>query len=149
MNFLKSFAVAVAVMTAGAVDSAEIFKDYTPSKAIVNMTMVKVNPNRIDDYLGGLRQTWQTGCDVQKKMGHVTDCWIMVNEANAAGPFNVVLAMVFKDSASMEPNEERHKAFQAEWRKALAEDKRKNLVEGYEEIRTQWGEGNYRIVEWK
>ena len=49
----------------------------------------------------------------------------------------------------MEPNEERYKALQAEWRKALAEDKRKSIVESYEEFRTIWGEGNYRIVEWK
>ena len=149
MKVSKFIAIAVALAASGAVDAVEIFKDYAPSKRVVNMTMVKVNSNRIDDYLGGLRQTWQSSCDIQKKMGHVENCYIMVNEANAVGPYNVVLTTVYKDSASMEPNEERYKALQVEWRKALAEDKRKSIVESYEEFRTIWGEGNYRIVEWK
>jgi hypothetical protein len=40
-----------------------------PSKAVWNVTMVKVVPNRIDDYLGGLKQSWVSGCEINKKMG--------------------------------------------------------------------------------
>ena len=54
---------------AGTSQAAEIFKDYVPSKAVWNVTVVKVIPNRIDDYLGGLKQSWVSGCEINKKMG--------------------------------------------------------------------------------
>ena len=31
-------------------------------------------PNRIDDYLGGLKQSWVSGCEISKKMGVLEDC---------------------------------------------------------------------------
>ncbi len=49
--------------------ATEIYKNYVPSKAVWNVTMVKVVPNRIDDYLGGLKQSWVSGCEINKKMG--------------------------------------------------------------------------------
>ncbi len=51
---LATLAMFGLVSTASA---AEIYKDYVPSKAVWNVTMVKVTPSRIDDYLGGLRQS--------------------------------------------------------------------------------------------
>ena len=91
---------------AGTSQAAEIFKDYVPSKAIWNVTMVKVNPNRIDDYLGGLRQSWVPGCDINKKLGVIEDCSIFVSETTAGGPFNVMLVQKFPSSAAAEPNAE-------------------------------------------
>ena len=58
-----SIAAAVAALAlAGSAQAFEAYTDYTPSKEVWNVTIVKVNPNRIDDYLEGIRQTWVKGC---------------------------------------------------------------------------------------
>jgi hypothetical protein len=82
-------------------------------------------------------------------MGDVLDCGIYINEANGAGPFNMILTMTFRDSAAQEPNEARYKALEAELRKSLEDAKQKSIVTSYEDFRTFWGEGDYRKVEWK
>lgn len=129
--------------------SAEIYKDYVPSKAVWNVTMVKVAPNRIDDYLGGLKQSWVSGCEINKKMGVIEDCSIFVSESAAGGDFNVMLVQKFPSSAMMEPDEARYTKFMAEFRKGLEKSKQDALVKGYDEFRTFAGEMNLRRVEWK
>ena len=148
--FRLSLLAAMAVIGVSATaQSTEIYKDYVPSKAVWNVTMVKVNPNHIDDYLGGLRQSWMNGCAAGKKAGTLEDCYIYVSETTAAGPFNVMLVQKFTSAAMMEPNEESYNKVMAEVRKNLAEAKEKELVKGYEEYRTFFGEMNFRRIEWK
>jgi hypothetical protein len=141
-------AVAVFGFT-GAVHATEIYKDYVPSKAVWNVTMVKVNPNRIDDYLGGLKQTWVSGCEISKKQGVLEDCSIFISETAGGGPFNVMLVQKFASSAAMDPDEARYNAFMTEMRKGLEKAKQDDLVKSYEDFRTFWGEMNFRRVEWK
>lgn len=131
------------------VGATEIYKDYVPSKAVWNVTMVKVTPARIDDYLGGLKQSWVSGCEINKKMGTIEDCGIYVSETTAGGPFNVMLVQKFPSSSAMEPNEERYNKFMAEFRKGLEKAKQDELVQGYQEFRSFFGEINFRRVEWK
>lgn len=129
--------------------AAEIYKDYVPSKAVWNVTMVKVTPARIDDYLGGLKQSWVSGCEISKKMGVLEDCGIYISETGAGGPFNVMLVQKFTSGTMMEPDEARYNAFMTEFRKGLSEAKSDELVQGYEEFRTFFGEMNFRRVDWK
>jgi len=129
--------------------STEIYKDYVPSKAVWNVTMVKVVPNRIDDYLGGLKQSWVSGCEINKKMGVIEDCSIFVSEASAGGAFNVMLVQKFVSGAMREPDEARYNAFMTEFRKGLEKSKQDALVQGYEEFRSFFGEMDFRRVEWK
>ena len=129
--------------------STEIYKDYVPSKAVWNVTMVKVVPNRIDDYLGGLKQSWVGGCEISKKQGIIEDCSIFVSETNAGGPFNVMLVQKFVSGAIREPDEARYNAFMTEFRKGLEKAKQDELVKGYEEFRSFFGEMDFRRVEWK
>lgn len=149
MRKLMMLAAVAALGLAGNAHAVEIYKDYVPSKAVWNVTMVKVNPNKIDDYLGGLRQSWMTGCAASKAAGAIEDCFIFVSETSAAGPFNVMLVQKFTSAAMMEPNEETYNKVMAEVRKTLAEAKEKELVKGYEEFRTFFGEMNFRRIEWK
>lgn len=128
---------------------AEIYKDYTPSTAIWNVTMVKVNPNRVDDYLAGIKQTWVAGCEISKKMGQMEDCYVYVSETAAGGPFNVLLVQKYPNGAAREPNSEQYMKFMAEFRKQMSEAKEDEMVTGYEEMRTFFGEMNLRRVEWK
>jgi len=146
MTMLAALAVFGISATA---QSTEIYKDYVPSKAVWNVTMVKVVPNRIDDYLGGLKQSWVGGCEISKKMGVLEDCSIFVSETSSGGPFNVMLVQKFASGAMMEPDEARYNNFMAEFRKGLAKAKQDELVQGYEEFRSFFGEMNFRRVEWK
>lgn len=129
--------------------SAEIYKDYVPSKAVWNVTMVKVTPSRIKDYLSGLKQSWVSGCEISKKQGVIEDCSIFISETSAGGPFNVMLVQKFTSGATSDPDEARYNAFMAEFRKSLDEAKSDELVQGYEEFRSFFGEMNFRRVEWK
>jgi hypothetical protein len=141
--------IALAALGLAGTASAEIFKDYVPSKAIWNVTMVQVNPNRVDDYLAGLRQGWMNTCMVSKKAGTVEDCFIYVSDTTAAGPFNVMLVQKFTNAAMMEPNEESYNKVMAEVRKTMDDAKSKELIKSYEEYRTFVGEMNFRRIEFK
>jgi hypothetical protein len=149
MKCLTVAASAAALALAINAQAFEVYTDYTPSKEVWNVTMVKVNPNRIDDYLEGLKQTWQSGCDISKKQGTVLDCFVYISETAANSDFNMMLVMKFPNAASLDPNAEQFKAFQTAMRAQLAEDKQDKLVEGYEELRTFFGEQNFRRVEFK
>lgn len=149
MRKMIVLAALAALGLAGNANAVEIFKDYVPSKAVWNVTMVKVDPNHIDDYLGGLRQSWMASCAAGKTAGTLEDCFIYVSETAAASPFNVMLVQKFTSAAMMEPNEASYNKVMAEVRKTLAEAKEKELVKGYEEYRSFFGEMNFRRIEWK
>jgi hypothetical protein len=142
-------ASAAGLALASGAQAFEVFTDYTPSKEIWNVTFVKVNPNRIDDYLEGLEQTWKSGCEISKKQGTVLDCAIYVSENAANRDFNVVLVTQFPNAAALDPNAEQYKAFNEAMRAQLAQDKEDKLVEGYEDMRTFFGEQNFRLITFK
>ena len=149
MKRLAIAASAAALTLAINAQAFEVYTDYTFSKEVWNVTMVKVNPNRIDDYLEGLKQTWAPGCDIGKKQGTVLDCFVYVSDTASNRDFNMMLVMKFPSGASSDPNEAQFRAFQTEMRAKLAEDKQNQLVEGYEEFRSFFGEQNFRRVEFK
>lgn len=132
-----------------ATPATEVFTDYVPSKEVYNVTFVKVSPNRFDDYLGGLRQSWWSSCEIGKKMGTVSDCAIYASETMSNRDFNLILVVKTPSAAISDPDEARYNAFMAEWRKQLAEDKLDALVEGYSEMRSFYGEQDFRKITFK
>ncbi|MGH8197915.1 MAG: hypothetical protein ACRETI_07070 [Steroidobacteraceae bacterium] len=149
---MKCFSIAAsaaALAFAANAQAYEVYTDYAPSKEVWNVTMVNVNPNRIDDYLEGLEQTWWSGCEIGKKLGTVVECGIYMSETAANRDFNLLLVTKFPDAASGDPNPEMFKKFQTEMRAQLEEAKQDKLVEGYEELRTFFGEQNFRRIEFK
>ncbi len=142
-------AAAAALACSSASQAFEVYTDYTPSKEVWNVTMVKVNPNRIDDYLAGLKQTWQSGCDIGKKQGTVLDCFVYLSETAANRDFNMLLVTKVPSGATSDPNGEQFKSFQSAMRAQLAQDKQDALVEGYEELRTFFGEQDFRRIDFK
>lgn len=146
---IATFVAASTVVFSASTPAAEIFKDYVPSKEVYNVTFVKVAPNRFDDYLGGLRQTWWSSCEIGKKMGTVSDCAIYASETTSNRDFNLILVVKTPSAALSDPDEARYNAFTAEWRKQLAEDKLDQLVEGYSEMRSFFGEQDFRRITFK
>lgn len=145
-----TIAVAAAAMTlATSAMAFEAYTDYTPSKEVWNVTMVKVNPNRIDDYLEGIKQTWVPGCEIGKKHGVVVDCFVYLSETAANRDFNMMLVMKLPSGAVSDPDAALFKQIQAETRAQLEEAKQDKIVAGYEELRSFWGEMNFRRIEFK
>ena len=149
MKIISIAAAAAALTLASSAMAFEAYTDYTPSKEVWDVTMVKVNPNRIDDYLEGLKQTWLTGCEVGKKNGVVVDCFVYLSETTANRDFNMMLVMKSPNAASSDPNGDLFKKMQAETRAMLAKDKQDKIVAGYEELRSFWGEMTFRRIEFK
>lgn len=129
--------------------SAEMYKDYTPSKEVWNVTMVKVKPGKIDEYLLGLRQTWVPSCEEQKKVGLVLDCSIMVSTTASNPQFNVMLVIKSPNAAVGDPNAALYEKVTAALRARMAKDAQEKLVSSYEEIRTFEGEQDFREILFK
>ena len=149
MKRITIAAAAAAMTLATSAMAFEAYTDYTPSKEVWNVTMVKVNPNRIDDYLEGLKQTWVPGCEIAKKHGVVVDCFVYLGENAANRDFNMMLVMKLPSAAVSDPDAALFKQIQAETRAQLAQDKQDKLVAGYEELRSFWGEMTFRRIEFK
>ena len=149
MKRITIAAAAAAMTLATSAMAFEAYTDYTPSKEVWNVTMVKVNPNRIDDYLEGIKQTWVPGCEIGKKHGVVVDCFVYLSETAANRDFNMMLVMKLPSGAVSDPDAALFKQIQAETRAQLEEAKQDKIVAGYEELRSFWGEMNFRRIEFK
>lgn len=145
---LKKLACAFVALTSTA-SMAEIYTDYTPSKEVWSVTFVHVKPNRMDDYLMGLKQTWVSACEEEKKLGTLVDCSIMVSTTAANSDFNVMLIQKAPNAAVSDPDEAMHKKLQAALQARLAKDKRDALVTNYETMRTMVGQQDFRKVTFK
>jgi hypothetical protein len=143
------FAAAAAFCVNASAASFEVYKDYTPSTEVWNVTFVHVNPNRLDDYLEGLKQTWWSSCEVQKKQGTVLECFIYASESMSNRDFNLMLVIKQPNAAANDPNEKRYQEFTAMTRKMLEEDKQKKLVDGYDQLRSFFGEQTFRRLTFK
>lgn len=148
---MRKFVAAATLATLFTVsaNAAEIYKDYTVGKEVLNVTFINVKPNRFDDYLDGLRQTWLPGCEIGKKMGTVVRCGIYSSTTSANRDFNLILVMVTPSAAVADPDEARYNQFMTEMRAKLAQDKQDKIVEGYDEMRSFFGEQDFREITFK
>lgn len=147
---MKTTVIAAAAATlafAAQAGAFEVYTDYTPTKELWNVTMVRVNPNRIDDYLEGLKQTWWNGCEIAKKHGATLECSIYVSENPTNRDFNMLLVTKVPSAASSDPNAELYRKIQADVRAQLEQAKEDELVQGYEELRTFFGDQNFRRID--
>jgi len=135
-----------AVALSANVSAFEVFKDYTPGKEVYNVVFVRVNPNRVDDYLEGLKRTWWNGCEVSKKLGQLEECSIFLSDTASNRDFNMILVQRFASGAELDPDQGDYDKFMSEFRKQLAEAEQDKIVEGYDEIRTFFGEQNFRRI---
>jgi hypothetical protein len=149
MKRLAIAASAAALALAVNAQAFEAYTDYTPSNEVWNVTMVKVNPNRIDDYLEGLKQTWLPSCEIGKAHGAVLDCFVYLSETAANRDFNMLLVTKAPNAATSDPNSDLFKKIQTETRARLAQDKQDAIVEGYEELRSFFGEQTFRRIDFK
>ena len=58
--------------------SAEPWVDYELSEEVIEMTVVTVKPGMKDDYLMGIKKTWVDACKIQKELGHIIGCGVIL-----------------------------------------------------------------------
>lgn len=131
-------AAAALVVAAPAMSQAEVYKDYTPAEEVIEMTLIKVETGQMDTYLGGLRRTWVAANEAQKKLGYIKD-YAIYGVPYGDGTFNMVLIVVFPDTASLAPSKERYLKFLETYGKANIDAGNKTQIELYNKIRENQG----------
>lgn len=143
------FLLLIAGLTLAAPVTAQIWKDYVPSKEVWSVTYVKVKPNKLDDYLKGLKQTWQSACDENKKAGMVMDCFIYASTQMSSGNFNVMLVQKHPSLGVLDPDQARYETVEKALRAKLAQDKQDKLVDSYADMREFFDQQTFRRIELK
>jgi hypothetical protein len=122
------------------VANAEQYTDYTPQKGAWHVTIVKVDPNHIDDYLVGLRKTWVPGEEINKRHGLIDSYTVQIKMNAADGGGNVLLIEHVPSLALMEPDKDRDKMIEKEVYDTMSKDKMQAQVRDYEKYRTFVGD---------
>jgi len=149
MKIYKMISALVLVAFAGtATADLEQWKDYTLSESVSNVTTIKVDSNRIDTYLEGLRTTWAPTNGIAKELGHIVSYNIYVSELPNSGDFNVILVTTSENAAALQPSKERYDAFMQKWSEE-SRKKSEQVVKTYPDIRTITGEYLVREVTFK
>ena len=126
----------------------EPFTDYDVSKELWSMTMVKVDPNRGDDYLEGLRDSWVASNRVAKELGQIEDFFIYRSQMSESGDANLFLIVKFADSSQLEPNKAEYDKFMKAWGEANR-DKTREITKNYPSMRKITGEYLLRRIDVK
>jgi hypothetical protein len=126
-------------------------QDYTVSEEVHSVTTIRVAPNRIEQYLAGLRQGWVPGVEIAQEMGLNKGHAMYVSELPSSGEFNIVLVVVFENMAQREKGNDPAVAAELEKRveEKISEQKSYELTEGYTQIREIVGEYLVREIELK
>ena len=136
---MRSFTIlgACALFLAGAgAASAEQWVDYAPQKGVWSVTTVKVDPNKIDDYLVGLKAGWVPGEELAKKHGDIDNYFVMVKVNAADGQGNVLLGEHYVSFAKFDPDKKHDQMMQKEMEAIVSKEKSNAAVEGYNKYRT-------------
>ena len=142
--YVRILSVIMLLFTVSSHAELEVYKDYDLGTEIISMTTIKVDPNMGDTYLEGLRDSWVKAVKIQKELGYIKDWKIYASELPQSGDFNMVLMVMFKNSAELEPDQKKYEAFMEKW----GDDNQKKSQEiskSYPNVRSLTGE--YRLRE--
>jgi hypothetical protein len=107
---LKSIAPAVLALAFACTAQADltVWKDYTLSDSVWQVTTVKVKANMQDAYLEGIKKTWVASNEIE-------DYKVYASDLPQSGDFNLLLVVKFKNNEMLAPNQARYDAFMAKW----------------------------------
>ncbi len=133
LSIASALVLGISAMPASA--QLEEWKDYEVSDAVWQMTTVTVDSGQIETYLEGLKSTWIGANKVAKQLGQIEDYHIYVNEAPAAGAFDLVLMIKLPSTAMMGPSKQRYDAFLDAYGKANIDKGNETVLKLYNQIR--------------
>ena len=114
---------------------AQIWEKYTPSKEVWSIIRIKVEPNKINDYLDGLHKTYVPGIEIAKKNGTIVDYRILRNINSRTGDANIVIIEQYSNWEAVAPNKERDLKALAEFRAILSKDQDEKTGDEYNKYR--------------
>lgn len=133
ISFASAMILGLCAMPASA--QLEEWKDYEVSDAVWQMTTVTVDSGQLETYLEGLKSTWIGANKVAKQLGQIEDYHIYVNEAPAAGAFDLVLMIKLPSTEMMGPSKQRYDAFLDAYGKANIDKGNETVLKLYNQIR--------------
>ncbi len=128
--------MAVVALSMSAPALAEAYVDYTPQKGYWEINAIEVDPNHVDDYLTGLRNSQVSGFEVLKRRGLIDDYKFMVRNGYVKGSPNVLIMTHAPTSANLDADKARDQAIDKEMLALFSKEKGKAAVAGYEKYRT-------------
>ncbi|MEM7702207.1 MAG: hypothetical protein AAF251_09760 [Pseudomonadota bacterium] len=138
MKKLKALAAATAIavalpMAAPAAAQMEIYENWEPGEAVTELTFVKVEEGREEDYVEGLKSTWVAANKIQQEQGVISGFSIYM--VPYKDDYNMILRVTFPNGEMMQPNKERYMAFLEAFGKANIEKGNETVLKIYNEIR--------------
>jgi hypothetical protein len=140
--YVKSALVLLLLALVATVAVADLtpWKDYEVSDGVWSITTVKVAANMDDAYLEGIKRTWVASNEVAKKLGQIQDYKILRSDLPLSGEFNLLLVVIFKNSADLAPNKARYEAFMKEWGEARNKETTEFAQKNYPAMRQLTGQ---------
>jgi len=132
---------AVATFAAAPAVLADQWVDYAPSKEPWQVTTVKVEGSKLDDYIISLKKSYVQDLETQKKNGDVLEYHILVNASPNSQGATVVFLTKYKDWSVLAPNKERDMKQQEEFRKIFSKADEEKMGEDRAKFRTFLDEG--------
>lgn len=104
-----------------------------------SLSFIRTGVNSSDDYLKGLKNTWEASMKEAVKEGLIKSYKILLGQAANQEDFNVILMIEFENMASLDPDPVRDKKWEAidQRIKDKMKDEYQKTVQNYETIR-QW-----------
>ena len=138
MKILKALAVATAIavtlpMAAPAAAQMEIYENWEPAEEVTELTFVKVEEGREEDYVEGLKSTWVAANKIQQEQGVISGFSIYM--VPYKDDYNMILRVTFPNGEMMQPSKERYMAFLEAYGKANIEKGNETVLKIYNEIR--------------
>ena len=103
---MRTIALSACLVTATAASAAP-YTDYIPKKSSFEITVVAVDPTRLDDYLTALRAQAIPCWEAMKKAGVIDDYGIAQKLTPDAKGGNVLLWLHHPSLTTMEPDQQR------------------------------------------
>jgi hypothetical protein len=122
------------------------WKDYEVSESVWSVSTIRVDANMDDVYLEGLKKTWVASNEVAKKLGQIQDYKIFRSDLPQSGQFNMMLVVIFKNTADLAPNKARYEAFMKEWGEARTRETSEFARENYPAMREIVGQYYMREI---
>ncbi|HEY3636679.1 MAG TPA: hypothetical protein VGK90_00910 [Rhizomicrobium sp.] len=130
--FAAALAVGALAVTAA---SAEPYVDYQPMKGVWEVQTIKVDPNKIDDYLTGLKRNFVPILETLKKHG-VIDRYLILQKLNGSAGANVQIVQHFPSAAMLDPDQARDQAIDKEIKARFSKEEQDKIIGGYDKYRT-------------
>jgi len=129
--------------------NAKEYVDYSFGKGVWEVNQIDVDPNHVDDYLVGLKQSQVPVFEILKRHGLVDNYWLMVRNGYTKGRASVLIAVHYTSADALLPNQARDQAIDKEIQASFTDEQSKAAVAGYEKYRQFIDDGTWFTVDFK